>query len=129
MTYLDQARAGDFYHEFAEGRCVCGTLEDRGTFPNRCLPCPAKIARFAREKVIAEIEALAKERCARCASGFEPDLYGCHRDVNQTPCLAQPEQRRLAILRAELPVPAAQLADSGDGAESPAPDPKHAKQP
>jgi hypothetical protein len=86
MTYLDQARAGDW-------------------MPGHDLEC---IARFALERAIAEIERLAKERRYACTHGlalfYENDRYR-HKDARGGywgSCDAQPEQRRIAELKKEL---------------------------
>ena len=92
-SYLDQARAEDW-------------------MPGHDLE---RVAIFALERAIAEIEALAKERCWRCRreqpAEYRSPFYDPHYDERfqhnangnrWVDCKAQPEQRRLAQLREEL---------------------------
>jgi len=121
MTYLDQARAGDWRHEWDRlvvnsqtdpptvsnlRYCACGLSEES----NNPAPCPVRIARFAdikaHEKAIADIERLAKERCRYCNEGY-PVVRGAKRFLHDVPlswevCLAQPERLRLDELEKEL---------------------------
>ncbi len=112
LTYLDQARAADWGHEWfvaltRTDRCtVCG---DRWITASVGESCPVKRAMFALRQSIAEIDRLAKERCEYCEGNvpFDPvhPSYGIvHRygKYGIETCRAQTEQLRKSELQAEL---------------------------
>jgi len=85
-------------------------LKGCGVHPLGLIGAIDAVAQFAKERVIEELERLAKVRCEWCEDS--PAVLGKTNYIHHLPkgssdfdtemCHAQPEQRRIAELKAEL---------------------------